>query len=127
VAQEPCYDTIAGAQLIYKNEKEFRTLADSGLKTLVPEYFGEQLLSYSETVGNRHFDELDPQAEKTVHYACADSDYALRLYHYLNNWFDRFLPKHRFVVENIESPTAVYVGLMRYNGLPFDKVLSAEI
>lgn len=123
VEQEPCYDTIAGAQLIYKNEKEFRTLADCGLKTLVPEYFGEQLPSYTETVGNRHFDELDPQAEKTVHYACADSDYALRLYHYLNNWFDRFLPKHRFIAENIESPTAVYVGIMRYNGLPFDKTL----
>ncbi len=120
VLQEPCYDTIAGAQLIYKNEKEFRTLADCGLKTLVPEYFHESLPSYSDTVGNRQFDELDPQAEETVRYACADADYALRLYHFLNNWFDRFLPKHRFIVEKIESPTAVYVGIMRYNGLPFD-------
>lgn len=123
VVQEPCYDTIAGAQLIYKNEKEFRSLADCGLKTLVPEFFHEELPSYSETVGNRHFDELDPEAEKTVHYACADSDYALRLYHLLNGWFDRFLPKHRFIVEKVESPTAVYVGIMRYNGLPFDKTL----
>ena len=120
VVQEPCYDTIAAAQLVYKNEKEFRSLGDCGLKTLVPEYFGEQLPSYTETVGGLHFDELDPQAERTVRYACADSDYALRLYHLLNGWFDRFLPKHRFIVEKIESPTAVYVGLMRYNGLPFD-------
>ena len=43
VVQEPCYDTIAVAQLVYKNEKEFRTLGDFGLKTLVPEYFHEQL------------------------------------------------------------------------------------
>lgn len=120
VLQEPCYDTIAAAQLIYKNEKEFRSLADCGLKTLVPEYFHEALPSYSDTVGNRQFDELDPEAEATVRYASADADYALRLYHLLNNWFDRFLPKHRFVVEKIESPTAVYVGIMRYNGLPFD-------
>lgn len=107
VVQELCYDTIAAAQMVYKNEKEFRSLGDCGLKTLVPEYFSEQLPSYTETVGGLYFDELDPQAEHTVRYACADSDYALRLYHLLNGWFDRFLPKHRFVVEEIESPTAV--------------------
>ena len=123
VVQEPCYDTIAAAQLIYKNEKEFRTLADCGLKTLVPEYFNEQLPSYADTVGNHHFDELDPADERTVRYACADADYALRLYHHLNGWFDRFMPKHRFIVEKVESPTAVYVGIMRYNGLPFDAEL----
>lgn len=123
VVQEPCYDTIAAAQLVYKNEKELRSLGDCGLKTLVPEYFHEQLPSYSDTVGGLHFDELDPQSEKTVRYACADSDYALRLYHLLNGWFDRFLPKHRYVVEKIESPTAVYVGIMRYNGLPLDRAL----
>lgn len=126
VVQEPCYDTIAGAQLMYKNEAEFNGLGDSGLKTLVKEIFHEILLSYSETVGNHHFDELDPEAENTVRYACADSDYALRLYNYLNWWFDRFLPKHRFIVEKVESPTAVYVGIMRYNGLPFDEALMRE-
>ena len=73
------------------------------------EYFQEQLPTYSDTVSGLHFDELDSQAEKTVNYACADSDYALRLYYLLNNWFDRFLPKHRYIVEKIESPTAVYV------------------
>ncbi len=123
VVQEPCYDTIAAAQLVYKNEKEFRTLGDCGLKTLAKDLLDEQLSSYENTVGNRHFDELDPQDEKTIRYACADSDYALRIYHLLNNWFDRFLPKHRYIVEKIESPTAVYVGTMRYNGLPFDKSL----
>lgn len=126
VIQEPCYDTIAAAQLVYKNEKELRSLGDCGLKTLVPEYFHEQLPSYSDTVGGLHFDKLDPQSEKTVRYACADSDYALRLYHLLNGWFDRFLPKHRYVVEKIESPTAVYVGIMRYNGLPLDRALMEE-
>ena len=45
VVQGPCYDTIAAAQLIYKNEKEFRGLGDCGLKTLVPELFNEQLPS----------------------------------------------------------------------------------
>ena len=126
VIQEPVYDTIAAAQLIYKTEKEFRGLGDCGLKTLVPEFFKEVLPSYTETVGGLHFDELDPQAEKTVRYACADADYALRLYHLLNNWFDRFLPKHRCIVEKIESPTAVYVGLMRYNGLPVDAQLMEQ-
>ena len=126
VVQEPVYDTIAAAQLVYKNEKEFRSLSDCGLKTLVPEYFYEPLPSYADTVGGLHFDELDPQSEKTVHYACADADYALRLYHLLNGWFDRFLPKHLFIVEKVESPTAVYVGIMRYNGLPIDRDLMEQ-
>lgn len=126
VVQEPCYDTIAAAQLVYKNEKEFRSLGDCGLKTLVPEYFHEPLPSYADTVGRLHFDDLDPQSEKTVRYACADADYALRLYHLLNGWFDRFLPKHRFIVEKVESPTAVYVGIMRYNGLPIDRDLMEQ-
>jgi len=112
VVQEPCYDTIAGSQLLYKNETDFRTLADSGLKKLAAEFFDVTLPSFADTVGSRHFDELAPTAENTVHYACADADYALRVYHLLNGWFDRYLPKHRFVVERIESPTAVYVGIM---------------
>jgi DNA polymerase-1 len=126
VVQEPCYDTIAAAQLIYKNETDFRSLGECGLKTLVPEYFHEELPTFSEVTGGRHFDELNPQDEATIRYACADSDYTLRLYHLLNDWFDRFLPKHRFVIEKIESPTAIYVGIMRYNGLPVDRELMEQ-
>ena len=126
VIQEPCYDTIAASQLMYKNEKEFRTLSESGLKTLVPEFYKERLPSFADTVGNAHFDELDPAVEKTINYACADADYALRLYHTFNNYFDRFLPNHRFIVEKVESPTAVYVGIMRYNGLPVDRQLMVD-
>jgi len=126
VLQEPVYDTIAAAQLIYMGEKEFRQLSDCGLKTLVKDFFEVDLPSYSDTVGDLHFDELDSTAEATVRYACADADYTLRVYHLLNGWFDRFLPKHRFIVEKVESPTAVYVGLMRYNGLPVDRALMAK-
>jgi DNA polymerase-1 len=82
-----------------------------------------ELPSFLEVTGGRHFDELDPADSETIRYACADSDYTLRLYHIFNNWFDRWLPKHRFIVEQIESPTAVYCGLMKYNGLIVDKPL----
>jgi DNA polymerase-1 len=111
---------------MYKNEKEFRTLSESGLKTLVPEFYKSQLPSFADVVGDSHFDELDTSDSKTINYACADADYALRLYHTFNNYFDRFLPNHRFIVEKIESPTAVYVGIMRYNGLPVDRQLMVE-
>jgi DNA polymerase-1 len=121
--QEPVYDTIAAAQLIYKGEKDFRQLSDCGLKTLVKDFFEVEMPSYADTVGDRHFDELDPADPTTVCYACADADYTLRVYHLLNGWFDCFLPKHRFIAEKVESPTAVYVGLMRYNGLPVDRAL----
>lgn len=123
IVQPPCYDTIAAAQMTLKSNTEFRSLGDSGLKTLVPELFGVELPSFEAVTAGRFFDELDPQDTETIRYACADSDYTLRLYHLFNNWFDKFLPKHRYVVEELESPTAIYVGLMKYNGLLVDKKL----
>jgi len=120
VIQPPVYDTIAAAQMTLKGNTGFRSLADSGLKTLVPALLDTELPSFSEVTAGRHFDELDPNDPETIRYACADSDYTLRLYHVFNNWFDRWLPKHRAVVEQIESPTAVYCGIMKYNGLLVD-------
>ena len=49
-------------------------------------------------------------------------NYALRLYHRFNGWFTQYLPKHKFIVE-IESPTAVYLGIMKHNGIPVDTTL----
>lgn len=121
VVQPPCYDTIAAAQLTLKSTFEFRGLGDSGLKRLVPELLGDELPSFEDVTGGRFFDELNSHDPETVRYACADSEYALRLYHRFNEWFDAFLPKHRFIVEQVESPTAVYCGLMKYNGLRMDK------
>ena len=121
VVQPPCYDTIAAAQLTLKSNTQFRGLPDSGLKTLVPQLFDTELPDFETVTGGHAFDELNPQDAETVRYACADSDYALRLYHVFNGWFDKYLPKHRFIVEQIESPTAVYCGLMRYNGLLMDR------
>jgi DNA polymerase-1 len=126
VLQEPVYDTIAAAQMTLKSNTTFRTLADCGLKTLVPELLGDELPTFSDVTGGRSFDELDPQDAETVRYACADSDYALRLYNLFNKWFDRYLPNHRVIVECIESPTAVYCGLMKYNGMPVDAMRMSE-
>ncbi|CFX97237.1 DNA polymerase A [Syntrophomonas zehnderi OL-4] len=121
VLQKPCYDTIAASQLTLKSKWEFRSLADSGLKTLAPALCKAEMTEFSTVTKGRFFDELNPQDEKTVRYACADSDYTLRLYHVFNQWFDRFLPKHRTIVEEVESPTSVYVGIMKYNGILVDK------
>lgn len=120
VIQPPCYDTIAAAQLTLKSAFEFRRLSDSGLKTLVPELLGEMLPTFEEVTNGRSFDELDPSDPETIRYACADSDFTLRLYHRFNQWFDAFLPRHRFIAEQVESPTAVYCGLMKFNGLLTD-------
>ena len=121
IIQPPCYDTIAAAQMTLKNSFEFRGLSDSGLKKLVPELLGDELPTFEDVTGGRFFDELNSHDPETVRYACADSDYALRLYRRFNEWFDAFLPRHRWIVENIESPTAVYCGLMKYNGLLMDE------
>lgn len=120
VIQLPVYDTICAAQMTLKSNYEFRKLADSGLKKLALEICHEPLPTFSDVTNGRHFDELDAQDSETVRYGCADSDFALWLYHIFNNWFDRFLPKHRYIVEQIESPTAVYLGIMKHNGVPVD-------
>ena len=118
VIQPPVYDTICAAQMTLKSNYAFRKLADSGLKKLAEELCHERLPTFSDVTNGRHFDELDAQDMETIRYGCADSDFALRLYHIFNSWFDRFLPKHRYLVEEIESPAAVYLGLMKYNGVP---------
>ena len=114
------YDTLSAAQMTLKTHTEFRKLGDCGLKKLVPELLKVELPTFESVTDGRFFDELDSEDAETIRYACADSDYALRLYHLFNNWFDMNLPKHRYIVENIESPTAVYVGIMKYNGIPLD-------
>lgn len=111
------YDTLSAAQMTLKTHTEFRKLNDCGLKKLVPELLKVELPTFESVTDGRFFDELDSEDFETIRYACADSDYALRLHHLFNNWFDKNLPKHRYIVENIESPTAVYVGLMKYNGI----------
>lgn len=126
VIQPPVYDTIVAAQMTLKSHTEFRKLWDSGLKKLATELCGEDLPSFSSVTDGKHFDELDPQDYETVRYGAADSDFALRLYYKFNEWFDRFMPRHRWIVENIESPTAVYLGIMKHNGIPINFLLMLE-
>ena len=68
--------------------------------------------SFNDVTSGRFFDELDPEDQETIRYSCEDSDKALQLYYLFNAWFDRYLPRHRWIVENIESPTSVYLGIM---------------
>lgn len=126
VLQEPVYDTIVASQLTLKSDYEFRDLHDSGLKTLVPYLYAVELPKFEEVVQGRFFDELDPDKWNTCRYACADSDWALQLYHTFNRWFDSNIPAHRFICEQIESPTAVFTGMMKYNGVLVDTELMAK-
>lgn len=120
VLRLPVYDTMAASQMTLKNNWEFRNLKDSGLKTLAKTILGEELPTYEDVTGGRHFDEMDSNDSETIRYGAADSDFALRLYHRFNAWFDRYMPRHRWIVENIESPTAVFLGVMKHNGIPLD-------
>ena len=75
ILEGPVYDTIAAAQLTLKADKEFRTLSDSGLKTLVPELLKVDLPKFEEVTGGRHFDELDPIAASAKTIAFGDFGY----------------------------------------------------
>ena len=122
----PVYDTLLAAMMTMKSKTEFRTLSDSGLKTLVPQLLKVELPKFEDVTAGKHFDELNPEDYETIRYACADSDYVLQLYKLFNSWFDKNLPKHRKIIENIESPTAVFVGIMKYHGVKVDKALMYE-
>lgn len=124
--QAPVYDTICASQMSLKSSYEFRKLNESGLKRLAEELFDEQLPSFIRVTDGRHFDELDAQDKETVRYGAADADFALRLYYKFNDWFDRYLPKHRTLVEKVESPTAVYLGIMKKNGIPVNLSLMEQ-
>ena len=126
VIREPVYDTIAASQMSLHGAAKFRTLGESGLKTLASELCGEPLPAFNTVTGGRHFDELDPEDPETIRYSCADADFALRLFHIFNSWFDRYLPKHRWIVKHVESPTSVYLGIMKFNGVPVDEGLMRE-
>ena len=126
VIQEPCYDTIAASQLTLKSKWEFRGLQDSGLKLLATSLFGAEMPSFATVTNGRHFDEMNPKEHETVRYACADSDYTLRVYYKFNSWFERFLPQHRSITEKLESPTAIFCGIMKYNGVPMDEGLMLD-
>lgn len=126
VIQAPVYDTMSAAQLTLKNAHEFRKLSDCGLKKLAAEFFDAPLPTFETVTGGKHFDELDASDPETIRYAAADADFALRLYHKLNAWFDSCMPKHRFLVESVESPTAVYLGVMKCNGIPVDAELMQQ-
>lgn len=126
VIKAPVYDTICAAQMTLKNHYEFRQLKDSGLKTLAKELCGEPLPTFTSVTDGKHFDELDGHDAETVRYGAADSDFALRLYHKFNDWFDKFMPAHRKIVEELESPTAVYIGIMKHNGVPMNVPLMEQ-
>ena len=126
IPQCKIYDTMAAAQMTLKTKTEFRELSDCGLKNLVQELIKDKLPKFEEVTNGMFFDKLNSEDFETIRYACADSDYALQLYYLFNKWFDENMPKHRFIVEQIESPTAVYVGIMKYNGVPLDLDLMHE-
>ena len=122
----PVYDTIAAAQLTQKGNTEFRKLGDCGLKKLAVELCKEPLPSFNDVTGGRSFDELNGEDRETVRYGAADSDFALRLMHIFNGWFEEFLPKHKWLAENVESPTAVYLWIMKVTGVPINLDLMLE-
>lgn len=126
VIKEPVFDTMLGSMLTFKSFGEFRTLRDSGLKLLAKEIFNEDLPSFSHVVNGTHFDNLHSEHKETVRYACADSDYALRLYNWCLEWFETYIPEHRLVCERVESPAAVYTGIMKKNGITLNKELLQE-
>jgi len=121
VIQPPVFDTLAGAMLTLKGPGVFRDMQDCGLKTLARRFFGAEMTDFEDLTQGRFFDQLDPDEPEVCRYACADADYALRLYRLERDWFQKYLPGHDRVACLLEGPAAVYTGLMRANGVPMNR------
>lgn len=117
----PVYDTMAAAQMTLKDDNHFRRLGDAGLKILAWKIFRISLPGFCETVGENSFGEIDPNNQKTIDYACADADMALRLYHALNHWFEKNIPSHEALIRTLESPVALFVAMMEERGFLVDE------
>ncbi|MBI4857302.1 MAG: bifunctional 3'-5' exonuclease/DNA polymerase [Acetobacterium woodii] len=116
----PVYDTMAGAQLIYKEDGHFRRLADVGLKTLAWDWLALALPRFVAVVGLGSFADLDPRDQQTIDYACSDADLARRLYFLENDWFQANIPAHEDLIKAIESPVALFTARMEYRGFRID-------
>lgn len=121
VIQPPVYDICCASQMCLKAPNQFRTLAESGLSDLVSTLGDESITSLmaspaGTTLGN-YSDSTSP-----AQCAAAEADLILRLYLRFNEWFDHNLPRHRTIVEEIESPVAVGIGILKFNGVPIDQV-----
>ena len=55
VVCQPCYDTIAAAQLTLKSKFEFRNLSDSGLKLMATSLFGADMPDFSTVTAGPSF------------------------------------------------------------------------
>lgn len=71
--KSPVYDTLLAAMMTMKSKTEFRTLSDSGLKTLVPQLLKVDLPKFEEVTAGKHFDELNPEDYETIRYVCKES------------------------------------------------------
>ena len=118
--QPPVYDIKGAAQLVLKNETTFRNSDESELKILAKELLNEAPISLSKITGKKYCDQMNADDETVVKNCAAEAEITFRLHQKMNIWFDKNLPRHRKIAELIESPTSIYLGLMKWNGLPID-------
>ena len=118
--QPSVYDVKAAAQLILKNENTFRDSDESELKILSKELLNEAPVSLSKITGKKYCDQMNADDDAVVKHCAAEAEITFRLYRKMNIWFDENLPRHRKIAEQLESPVSIYLGLMKWSGLPVD-------
>lgn len=132
--KRPCYDPMAAYMMItfFTNPTKIDKARPSkgfGLKSLNEKIFGIKRPEYTELLEKyrvQFFDELNlDENPEAVFYSCADSDDALRHFHYADTLADS-IPHYRNYIRNIQSPFMAVCGAMEYVGMPFD-VQTAEI
>lgn len=112
--QLPVFDTMVAARVL--------KLPHAGLKDMTKSILGVDQETYEQVTDGRDcgFDQVD--IIRGLPYACADSDYALQLYHHFKKELEEDTnPKLGQRVSQLESPIAAVLGTLKYNGWAVNK------
>lgn len=123
VLQEPVFDTMLGAMLTFKRYGEFRTLEECSLNNLMRDIFKENTFRFNSLDEESYFNNFKPYNIDYIKYACLECNLVLKLYRWCLRWFDIYIKEHRVLCERVESPAAIYTGIMKRCGIKIDKNL----
>lgn len=124
--QPPVYDTRAASQLTLKTDNKFRSFEDSDLDVLVKGILEKSMIPLSKVTGKKFMDQMNADDPNVAHHCAFEADCIMALYKKFNEWFDKHLPQHQNIVETIESPVEIYLGIMKQNGLFVDFTLMVQ-
>lgn len=97
-----------------------------GLKEMTKELFGVDMTHFDAVLADKgveFFDEVSADDPEAIYYSAADSDYAVQHYLYWKQVAEQ-IPKYDSWLHEIEMPFTRVIGMMEYNGMPWNDAIA---